>query len=542
MVSKKRLDYYGFNGYQVPPTPRAARSARRRGITQRKVDDNQMCAFDLLACIAGKLLVDGESSPTAKDSNIKNGDLNEDHRTMIDTSCNQKQTLFPSDLVSQPSVSNNCLSDIPHSPNSTFSNVELRFSRNHIPPCGSFLAKRDDVKLGSCSRDDDENPMRWDPSLTSYNKAFRKLLACQCWELNPKSEDKEYLNADVGDCLKHQVSLRDYPYKKRKLYTCGSVGNSSNGPSTLSESECLRFSPGDSHVKLKIKSFRVPELFIEIPESATIGSLKRTVMEAVTAILGGGLCVGVLFQGKKVRDDKKTLLQTGISHNNKLDALGFTLEPNPSPDPQLLVCPEEHSQLCYDSAKPRKRYPPACSIAHAGVKSGPLDDVTDEEGTNLINFIEWDCDLDQSHPDDVSPDKSAAGSRTLVPVSGANMESRATVPVLKPKRNKAARRRIRRPFSVAEVEALIQAVEKLGTGRWRDVKLRAFDEAKHRTYVDLKDKWKTLVHTARISPQQRRGEPVPQELLDRVLAAHAYWTQKQAKLMQIEHLPETGLL
>ncbi|CAH9115646.1 unnamed protein product [Cuscuta epithymum] len=491
MASKKRLDYYGFNGYQVPPTPRAARSARRRGITQRRVDDNQMCAFDLLACIAGKLLVDGESSPTAKDNNIKNGDLNEDHRTMIGTSCNQKHTLFLSDLVSQPSVSNNCSSDIPHSQNSTFSNVELSFSRNHIPPCGSLPANRDDVKLGSCNRDDDENPMRSDPSLTFYNKAFRKLLAYKCWELNPKSEDKEHLNAGVGDCLKHQVSLRDYPYKKRKLYTCGSVGNSSSGLSTLSESERLPFSPGDSHVKLKIKSFRVPELFIEIPESATIGSLKRTVMEAVTEILGGGLCVGVLFQGKKVRDDKKTLLQTGISHNDKLDALGFTLEPNPSPDTQLLVCPEEHSQLYYDSPKPLK---------------------------------------------------SAAGSRTLVPVSGANMESRATVPVWKPKRNKAERRRIRRPFSVAEVEALVQAVEKLGTGRWRDVKLRAFDEAKHRTYVDLKDKWKTLVHTARISPQQRRGEPVPQELLDRVLAAHAYWTQKQAKLMQIKHLPKTGLL
>lgn len=45
----------------------------------------------------------------------------------------------------------------------------------------------------------------------------------------------------------------------------------------------------------------------------------------------------------------------------------------------------------------------------------------------------------------------------------------------------------------------------------------------------MQDKWKTLVHTAKISPQQRRGEPVPQELLDRVLAAHAYWFHHQAK-------------
>lgn len=52
----------------------------------------------------------------------------------------------------------------------------------------------------------------------------------------------------------------------------------------------------------------------------------------------------------------------------------------------------------------------------------------------------------------------------------------------------------------------------------------------------MQDKWKTLVHTARISPQQRRGEPVPLVLLDRVLAAHAYWSQHQEK-QQGRHQP-----
>ena len=50
-----------------------------------------------------------------------------------------------------------------------------------------------------------------------------------------------------------------------------------------------------------------------------------------------------------------------------------------------------------------------------------------------------------------------------------------------------------------------------------------------RICICVQDKWKTLVHTARISPQQRRGEPVPQEVLDRVLSAHAYWSEHQAK-------------
>lgn len=76
-------------------------------------------------------------------------------------------------------------------------------------------------------------------------------------------------------------------------------------------------------------------------------------MEAVTAILGGGLRVGVVLQGKKVRDDNRTLQQTGISQNEDLDTLGFTLEPNfvqaASPlshkDPPLLLSCDTHEQL-----------------------------------------------------------------------------------------------------------------------------------------------------------------------------------------------------
>ena len=75
-------------------------------------------------------------------------------------------------------------------------------------------------------------------------------------------------------------------------------------------------------------------------------------MEAVSAILGGGLRVGVLLHGKKVWDDNRTLLQTGISSNENLDDLGFSLEPTPvqvSPPlctedpPALLPC--DTSQL-----------------------------------------------------------------------------------------------------------------------------------------------------------------------------------------------------
>lgn len=75
-------------------------------------------------------------------------------------------------------------------------------------------------------------------------------------------------------------------------------------------------------------------------------------MEAVTAILGGGLRVGVLLHGKKVRDDHRTLSQSGITFKENLDTLGFSLEPsvvqNPSPvsieDPPAPL-PTDASQL-----------------------------------------------------------------------------------------------------------------------------------------------------------------------------------------------------
>ncbi|QCD79693.1 hypothetical protein DEO72_LG2g7 [Vigna unguiculata] len=85
-------------------------------------------------------------------------------------------------------------------------------------------------------------------------------------------------------------------------------------------------------------------------------------------------------------------------------------------------------------------------------------------------------------------------------------------------------RRTRRSLSADELEALVRTVELLGVERgmmrWREVKLQAFSDADHRTFRDLKEKWNTLVHAARIPPLRRRGEPIPQELFDRVLTAH----------------------
>ncbi|KAL3829114.1 hypothetical protein ACJIZ3_017916 [Penstemon smallii] len=637
MVLQKRLDY-GFNGYQVPPIPRAARSVRRRCSLKRKTDDKQMCAFDLLATVAGKLLLEDKSSgknqPSVVEDSVKKEEKNED-KPKEDQDCYERNFLF-TELVSEIPDSNLCPNEVSRPASgittsdgsepeqlvnddcklrlgifnptlnldssnfesedesrkqikmdrkssilvSSVDSVKFPFCKDHNTPCGSFPIKRDNVKL--VNRDDDENYSEWVKPSTRNNKAFRpsprfgdrkirKLIASKHCRVAPSMKDDENYNADTerGDYLnrniglKRQRSLRDIPFKKRRLYDCSSMSNSDEGsdgicsvpengtnggvPSSYparpgvsqtpisTAGEHTSFHARNHHVKLKIKSFRVPELFIEIPETATFGSLKRTVMEAVNAVLGGGLRVGVIFQGKKIRDDNKTLLQTGISHDNKVDTLGFTLEPNSVHAPRQSFPEDRAVQLLHDSPQPLARYPPA-----PFTRSAP-DTQSDNPGSNFNNnFIESDHDSAAS-PSDISLHKSIPQSKALVTVPTTRPDALAVVPLRKSKRSESAQRRIRRPFTVAEVEALVQAVEKLGTGRWRDVKLRAFDSAKHRTYVDLKDKWKTLVHTARISPQQRRGEPVPQELLDRVLTAHAFWSQQQAK-QQLKSHPETCLL
>ncbi|XP_022752736.1 telomere repeat-binding protein 5-like isoform X2 [Durio zibethinus] len=390
-------------------------------------------------------------------------------------------------------------------------------------PLSSFPAKRDDVNV--VSRDDDEkssgcthpSPIKksFRPTPRIGDRRIRKILSSKYWKVAPKLKDVTYSNSDENlksaYCDRHLRYERNYPFKKRKFLHCSSVSNSDGGIS----SEGISYSPEkringnassvyskkhgvtgesssladqhkshsrDSHVKLRIKSFRVPELFIEIPESATVGSLKRTVMEAVTAILGGGLRVGVLLQGKKVRDDNKTLLQMGISCDNQMDALGFSLEPNPSRNSPSLCPGGSPIMLPCDTPLPLARYP-----ATSGLGNQVNCDASPEPHMPILgNFVESDHDSAPS-PTDMSFDKGATDSKALVAVPAMTMKAQAVVPAhRKSKYSEVVQRRIRRPFSVAEVETLVQAVEILGTGRWRDVKLRAFDNVKHRTYVDLK--------------------------------------------------------
>lgn len=97
-----------------------------------------------------------------------------------------------------------------------------------------------------------------------------------------------------------------------------------------------------------------------------------------------------------------------------------------------------------------------------------ISDVAAKEphASNLGSFVESDRDSEPS-PIETSREKSTGESKAIVPVQGMNVEALVMVPANpKSKRPEMAQRRIRRPFSVAEVEALVEAVDKLGTGRY----------------------------------------------------------------------------
>ncbi|GAV76577.1 hypothetical protein CFOL_v3_20050 [Cephalotus follicularis] len=448
------------------------------------------------------------------------------------------------------------------------SNVITPSFRGFIPP-GPASWQDDTVKV--VCRDDDENSIgctsthpstmlkAYRPLPDIIDRRIRNLSASRCWRVAPNlfRTDKKAnpIYHKVKTCYARQRSQRIFSFKRKKFldrsplskssgrFCCEGIFNSpdkrSNGDNCGaalggSSSVASQQAPprsGDCNVKLSIKAFKVPELFIEIPVTATVGSLKRTVMEAVTAILGDELHVGVFLQGKMVRDDSKTLLQTGISQDNKHHSLGFMLEPRHA---QIMPpeCTEDPPLLPGGTSQQHTKQTASPVLQPGSSNVSQVSPVM-----NLSSCVETNLGVVPPLVD-TSADNAMPKSQALVSVPAISMEALAMFALhQKPGHSEFVQRRIRRPFSVSEVEALVQAVEELGTGRWRDVKLRAFENANHRTYVDLKDKWKTLVHTARISPQQRRGEPVPQELLDRVLAAHSYWSQQQDK----HQLKGTGL-
>ncbi|KAK4756065.1 hypothetical protein SAY87_009822 [Trapa incisa] len=630
MVQKKSLDNRS-PGLRVPVIPRAPRSARKRSLHKNTADGRNICAIELLACLAGKLLQETESSAsnTASEGNdqlslpknalqdqfqgedkslksegqgscedglfileqasednqqkdflkrspeVESGALWDRSSVYTNSSCLEKENSDDKSVIISKSgfvVSGDLNSDKlvavkEQVPDETFLKDSMADCAE--TPCfPNAFSSRQNIGMVLDRKDDDENFPRfykssstklkpYKPSSHIVNGRIRKLSTSKNTKVAPLRKDTKPSKSGTGRKVSNQKRRPFYSreryqqhgflQQRRKVFdgscivtsdgvlssesdsTSHQIGvNGETMVSSLGLGDRASFEAKNPQVKISIKSFKIPELSIDVPETATVGSLKRTIMEAVTTILGGGLHVGVLLRGKKIHDDNRTLLQTGISSKENLDTLGFILESSLTQSHPSSITPQDSTctlpchipeQLKGSLDKPVSDSEACDSASNPANLTGTCNDIVDSTH-----------ELTVSSNTDNATDKPLSDSRALVPVPEINPEPLAIVPAnQKGKHPELSHRRIRRPFSVSEVEALVQAVEQLGTGRWRDVKLRAFENADHRTYVDLKDKWKTLVHTASIAPQQRRGEPVPQDLLDRVLSAHSYWSQHQSK-------------
>ncbi|KAK9063411.1 hypothetical protein SSX86_017281 [Deinandra increscens subsp. villosa] len=619
MVLKKRKYYGGFHGLLAPVIPKAPRSLRKRRLHDKSLEDGGICAFELLAAAADKLLQEQESESSTSSTGSKGKEQISIHEEsarheQLEVKAKVEPVILDhhdpgasgaeSESVAKPTNLELSLKELPHSEddsgsdhasivtNSDFikkvntsltmeaiedkpgSIYDVNFGGNRaeihpevvekqsrgltsvktynmkdcLKPCVHtgvsnksytsvhFPSYKDKGNVNINIRDDDEKYFRYNNRSNTRLRVFgsrsragyrrmRKMMPSRYLKAARKLRGYELPNSNGGGVKSFYHKRKniymgerfqaDAATKRRKLFHHSSKNSYTKEESSESISNVVKFS---------IKSFKVPELYVEVPETATVGSLKRSVMEAVKAILHSKLHVGVVVQGKKVRDDNRTLQQSGISQNCNLETLGFTLESSlPEASPFL-------GRGETPSCNTQQRLPrvPSNPIINGGFSNSSLE--PPPPVTSLDNHLEKNEEI-PAFAAEVTTQVPVEDSKALVLLPALNEEVLSVIPLSEKttKRYEYSQRRTRRPFSVSEVEALVEAVETLGAGRWRDVKMRAFNDANHRTYVDLKDKWKTLVHTASISPQQRRGEPVPQNLLDRVLAAHAYWSQHQAK-------------
>ncbi|XP_076906901.1 telomere repeat-binding protein 3-like [Bidens hawaiensis] len=556
MVANKRPRDGGFHDLLKSVIPKAPRSLRRRISRDKSTEDGEICGFELLADAADKLLQEQESESSTSSTDPKEkgqiSSLNEVKNDLLevkvkttkvkppllkhsenDSGSNHASMVTNTDFKTK--VNSSLIMEAIEDKSGNVCNVDfgkavdiqsvgltsVRTLNDRLEPCVNTRVPNkssNSVHLSFCKdptyrgnvniniSDDDEKYSRYininrsNTRLSVFGsrsravcKRMRKMGPSRYWKVARKLKDYENSSGRV-------ISF----YHKRKRFQADVVCKRKK---TLfhqrPRNSCIKKARNErvsNLVKFSIKSFKVPDLYVEVPETATVGLLKRSVMEAVTAILHGQLHVGVLVEGNRVRDDNRTLQQSGISPNCNLESLGFMLEPSLYEGSSFLVQQET----------------PSCTMQQQLFRDPSISDIENRAEKNEA------CTTFEA-------EGTKEDSKAFVLAPAMDAEALAVVPLSEnpTKRYEFSQRRIRRPFSVSEVEALVEAVETLGAGRWRDVKMRAFGDADHRTYVDLKDKWKTLVHTASIAPQQRRGEAVPQDLLDRVLAAHAYWSQHQ---------------
>jgi hypothetical protein len=187
------------------------------------------------------------------------------------------------------------------------SSSDIKSPSSRVPVLDAFFARHKNYsKLGS--RDDDEKLSRCNKLNNKFKDKFkayrltrigdrriRKLLTFKYWKVAPTLKDYEFSKADGRKkplyrkrktCYSHERFRRDSLYKRKKYFDQNSVASSdgafssesvsnsplkgstsANGVSRSVTGHQAPFNLKDSYVKFSIKSFRIPELFVEVPET-----------------------------------------------------------------------------------------------------------------------------------------------------------------------------------------------------------------------------------------------------------------------------------
>ncbi|VAH70228.1 unnamed protein product [Triticum turgidum subsp. durum] len=365
MVVRKRLDY-GSRGHQVPAMPRVPSSARGKRSARRKKDE--MSPFDLLATVAGTLLVDHEnSSNNAPSINAAALTYARKRKSVKAEQCDDAPPLKSiavesciagsGGVCASPRQSNICLAENSSTRNGTDTVLEsltvkpdmlVRDSvfsctkscnRAHgvggIPECESSRS------LEATNQVQVQQPMDGDttalyslvssvdldgrpPALVSSDSSSGVPLCIHDKDRNTSplchaearhaadrdddenssgcthpctmGNNKSYMPQYTGDSrIRKMFASKIRKAARNKM--CGEMSNKGSklnlGGKKISTTRQRvqramfkrqkpvrrHFTPSSAkgiltEVKLRIKSFTIPELFIEIPENATVGSLK----------------------------------------------------------------------------------------------------------------------------------------------------------------------------------------------------------------------------------------------------------------------------
>ncbi|KAL1153516.1 hypothetical protein V6Z11_A09G181700 [Gossypium hirsutum] len=333
MVSQTRLEY-GFIGYQVPVFPRASRSARVRVPIRKKSGNNEKHAFEILVSVAGDFLQEGETfvPPNCKKDQqnaCKNRVLKEQEDEIQSSKCNlsDKETYNEKTLSGYHQI--RTVNKFSHAPDQfnlkpysslkgfdKLANVSGQFEDARAELSIIQTVKRsktslfkDWTTLGPSRRSDTiETVSRDDNGNYMADQRIKNLSSSRRWRVSPNLNGgasfrndgkRRKIFHDGRTSYSRQRSKRISPLKRRDFFNqCRFSGsdrgfqlddrfNSAADKRVDDDNYCAAIRvassvasphphPGsrDRNVKLRIKSFKVPELLVEIPTTATVGSLK----------------------------------------------------------------------------------------------------------------------------------------------------------------------------------------------------------------------------------------------------------------------------